>query len=311
MSTPFNKARTFMYRHARPLDLARFQYHFENGSKEAVMTALSYYQNEDGGFGHAVEADCWNPNSTPLHSNTASNIIGEIDEENRNHPVIQGLLRWYASGAHFNGKHWMITVASNNDYPHAFWWHTDSESNCHTDYNGTAQIAGFIARYAEKDSDLFRLGVRVANEAIAALVPEEINDMHTCACYVRMAELFEKGGAADRIQFDELKEKLHRSIHKLIETDISQWSGYVCTPSVFISSKESEYYPENKELADYECEHIIHTQLEDGSWNVGWNWGGNYPDEWAISKNWWRGQLIIQNLLYLKGFDMLETCQNP
>ena len=44
----FEKAREFIYRNARPLDLTRFQYHFENGSKEAVMNALSYYQNADG-----------------------------------------------------------------------------------------------------------------------------------------------------------------------------------------------------------------------------------------------------------------------
>ena len=88
------KAKEFMYRNARPLDLARFQHHFESGSKEAVINALSYYQNEDGGFGHAVEADCWNPNSIPLHSNTASDIIREIDFEDASHPVIQGLLKW-------------------------------------------------------------------------------------------------------------------------------------------------------------------------------------------------------------------------
>ena len=70
-----------MYRNARPLDMARFRYHFENGSKEEVMKVLSYYQNEDGGFGHAVEADCWNPDSTPLHFNTASEIIREISFE--------------------------------------------------------------------------------------------------------------------------------------------------------------------------------------------------------------------------------------
>lgn len=58
MTPAFEKARAFVYRNARPLDLARFQYHFEDGSKAAVMRALSYYQNEDGGFGHAVEADC-------------------------------------------------------------------------------------------------------------------------------------------------------------------------------------------------------------------------------------------------------------
>lgn len=305
MNTTFEKARAFMYRNARPLDLARFQYHFENGSKEAVLNILSYYQNEDGGFGHAVEADCWNPNSIPLHSNTASEIIREIDVMDSQQPVIQGLLKWYESGKHFNGKSWEITVESNNDYPHAPWWHTESVSSCHTDYNGTAQIAGFIARYADKGSDIFKLGVRIANEAIEALSPDEIRDMHTCVCYMRMAELFEKGKATEYIPFDELKEKLHISINKLIVTDTSKWSGYVCQPSCFINSKESEYYLANKEIADYECKHIINTQLADGSWNIGWTWGGNYPDEWAISKNWWKGQWIIQNLLYLKGFDLL------
>ncbi len=153
----FEKAQAFMYRNAKPLDLARFQYHFENGSKEAVMRALAFYQNKDGGFGHAVEADCWNPNSIPLHSNTASEIIRQIDFEDANHPVIQGLLKWYASGEHFNGKSWAITVESNNRYPHAPWWHTESVSSCHTDYNGTAQIAGFIVRYAKKAAACFSL----------------------------------------------------------------------------------------------------------------------------------------------------------
>lgn len=37
----FEKAKTFIYRNARPLDLARFQYHFENGSKENVLHVLA------------------------------------------------------------------------------------------------------------------------------------------------------------------------------------------------------------------------------------------------------------------------------
>lgn len=66
IETVFEKARQFVYRNARPVDLARWQYHFEGGSREAVLTALACYQNPDGGFGHALEADAWNPNSTPL-----------------------------------------------------------------------------------------------------------------------------------------------------------------------------------------------------------------------------------------------------
>jgi hypothetical protein len=64
----YTRARAFLRRNARPLDFARFQYHFENGSQEAVLTALAAYQNPDGGFGHALEPDAWNPNSSPMQT---------------------------------------------------------------------------------------------------------------------------------------------------------------------------------------------------------------------------------------------------
>lgn len=306
MDATFEKARRFMYRNARPLDLARFQYHFEGGSREQVMRVLRCYQNEDGGCGHAVEADCWNPNSTPLHTGRACDIVREIDYTDRRHPFIQGVLKWHASGSDFDGKHWFITVASNNDYPHAPWWHTDSESDCHTDYNGTAQMAGFLIRYAEPESELFRLGVRIANEATEALLEEDVTDKHTCACYVRMMEYAEKAGATALIPYAALKDRLHESVNRLIDRDTTQWGGYVCRPSTFFSSKSSEYYADNREIAEYECDYIKGTQLEDGSWSIPWQWEA-YPDEWAISKNWWKGQVIIENLLYLKGFDRLQV----
>lgn len=61
MSDVFQKAKEFIYRNARPLDLARWQFHFEGGGKEAVINALECYQNDDGGFGHGLEPDSWNP----------------------------------------------------------------------------------------------------------------------------------------------------------------------------------------------------------------------------------------------------------
>lgn len=300
--TVYEKARAFMYRNARPVDLARFQYHFEGGSKEAVMKALSFYQNQDGGFGHALEADCWNPHSIPLHSSTAGDMIREIAYEDGGHPVIQGLLKWYAGGACFDGKTWAITVESNKDYPHAPWWHTESVSSSHTEYNGTAQIAGFLVRYAEREGELFRKGVRIANEAISAFLTGELTDMHTCACYMKMAELIEKAEATGYVPIGELKEKLRDSICRLIVTDSSRWGSYVCRPSFFIRSKDSAYYSDNREAADYECGYIRENQLADGSWEIPWSWN-DYPAEWAISKNWWKGQVIIENLLYLRGFE--------
>lgn len=302
----YSNARAFIYRNARPLDLARFQYHFENGSKEAVLHALSYYQNADGGMGHAVEPDCWNPNSIALHSNTAGTLLKEIDWQDASHPVIQGLLRWYTSGTHFDGHIWAHgAVESNNDHPHAPWWHTGSESRCHTNYNGTAQIAGFLVRYTDPGSQAFELGVRVAREAIAALCSEPLYDEHTCSCYQILSEQLEAANVTHLVPFSELKEKLHRTIQSLIVCDTALWSGYVCRPSRFIFSKESEYYPGNEAICDYECQLMLDTQLADGSWPIPWSWTA-YPEEWAISKNWWKAQGVLVNLRFLKGFDCLK-----
>lgn len=92
------KAKSFIYRNARPLDLARWQYHFENGSPEAVLKALAAYQNEDGGFGHALEADSFNPNSCPIQTWAATEILREVGLTDRKNPIIQNILRYLESG---------------------------------------------------------------------------------------------------------------------------------------------------------------------------------------------------------------------
>lgn len=63
----------------------------------------------------------------------------------------------------------------------------------------------------------------------------------------------------------------------------------------------SIFYTDNKDITEYECEYIVKTQLDDGSWNILWEWS-DYPNQWAISKNWWKSNGIILNLLYLRGF---------
>lgn len=108
----------------------------------------------------------------------------------------------------------------------------------------------------------------------------------------------------DLVPYHSLKEKLEKSVNRLIVKNKSEWGGYICKPSQFIMSRKSAYYEQNKEMAEYECEFIAKTQLEDGSWDITWNWE-DFPNEWAVSKNWWKSTVIILNLLYLKGFDMI------
>jgi hypothetical protein len=55
----------------RAIDRARFAYHFADGPRAAVVDALGQYQNDDGGFGHALEVDIAAPVSNPFATELA------------------------------------------------------------------------------------------------------------------------------------------------------------------------------------------------------------------------------------------------
>ena len=61
----FLRLRKLVHRNARPLDYTKWRFLFENGSCDDFLLVLSSYQNEDGGFGHNLECNNWNPNSAP------------------------------------------------------------------------------------------------------------------------------------------------------------------------------------------------------------------------------------------------------
>ena len=318
ISEIFNKTRNFIYRNARPLDLTRWQYHFENGNREAVLTALSAYQNVDGGFGHALEPDSWNPNSSPIQTWAATEILKEIDYNlsDKDHPIVIGILNYLDSGIHMYLNTWVGCIPTNNDYPHAFWWGCEKFPSDEVGYNPTAALAGFGLLYSEIDSSIYKKCELIAVEAVNKYMNENyLNDMHEGLCYVRLMDSMEhcsmkqcsieKVGIIDLFDFTSFKAKLIKQVKYCITQNTAEWeTSYICKPSQFFNSVDSIFYEDNKALSEYECEYIIKTQLDDGSWNIPWGWNG-YPEEWAISKNWWKANGAILNMLYLKGFRKL------
>lgn len=301
MTTAFENARAFIYQNARPLDYTRFQYHFEGGDQEPVLAALAAYQNPDGGFGHGLEADAWNPDSTPIQTWAATEILREIHFTDQGHPVMAGILRYLAGGRDFDGKTWANTVPGNNDYPHAPWWHYTDQSSPHETYNPTACLAGFILRFAANKSDLHRLGHRLAREAVARYFAGDLlEDMHTAGCYLRLLEYLEEAKEESVADLAALRERLRFQVRHSLTAETDQWeTGYICKPSQFFNRRDSVYYADNQALAQYEGDFILRTQLSDGAWAIPWGWG-DYPEEWALAKNWWKSNGIILNLLYLR-----------
>ena len=296
----FEHAQAYIHRHARPLDLARFRFHFEGGSREDVLRELAYYQNADGGFGHALEADSWNPASTPIQTWTATEILHEIGCTDASHPIIAGILRYLASGADFNGHFWSMVTLANNDHPHAPWWTVDEAGLFGDDYNPTACLAGFIVRFAEKGSALHRLGLRIAGEACDQLMAHKRqNDMHTLLCYLRMCEYLREAGEG-LLLVDAMLDMLRDDIGRSIDENTELWTeSYACRPSQFFQSGKEPLLADFRALAACECAVIESSQLPDGSWNIPWDWGA-YPKEWALSECWWKADGIIRYLRFLR-----------
>ncbi|WP_066894697.1 hypothetical protein [Clostridium nigeriense] len=295
----YEKARNFIYKNARPLDIARWKYLFENGSKEDVLTALRVYQNEDGGFGNALEPDFWNPNSSPVQTWVATEIIKEINLKDKDHPIIQGILNYLASGKDFDGHTWSNKIATNNNYPHAPWWNFQDSNEI--SYNPTACFIGFILKFADENSKLFELACVLAKEAYNYFkINFPMESMHTVSCFVRLYEYIKESSINDILDMDEFRYLLQKQIQHVITYDTSKWEvDYICKPSLFIDNKTSDFYMDNKEICDYECEFILNTQESNGTWGITWTWK-NYPEQWNISKNWWKSNLIIKNVLYIK-----------
>lgn len=119
----YEQIRSWVYLHARQLDIARWQYFFENGSKEAVVEALSRYQNEDGGFGHGLEPDNANPHSSPATTHMAYGILKGIGCAEKEHPMMQGIINYIANCAYFTDHGWYWSIPSNNHYPCQPWYY--------------------------------------------------------------------------------------------------------------------------------------------------------------------------------------------
>lgn len=298
------KLKNWMYRNTRPLDYERYKYHFEQGSQTSVLSALSAYQNEDGGFGNALEADSWNPYSAPIQTVAAIEILEEINVNDNNNAIIQGIIKYLDSGADFENRRWKNAISSTNQYPHAPWWNTDSSSPSREEFNPTATLVGFIMQYADRESEIFRLAVSIAKELIEIFLKDPRLEMHPLKCIDAMIQSIYRANMQNEFSYSELKEAAEAQMDFLIQRDSEQWDSYSCTPLKFIKSPMHPLYLRNKKLIDKEFDYILNSRNEDGTWDLNWRWN-SFEREFTISENWWKAEFIIRNMLNFRAFDRL------
>lgn len=131
--------------------------------------------------------------------------------------MVKKILSYLENTDDFNGQFWHNIIKSNDNFPHAPWWNSKS-TKLHDDYNPTACLAGFIIRYADKDSKLYSLACRIAKEAVDSYMNQDyLNNMHTVQCYIRLMQYVEEAEADDILDMNALKDKLIKRLCTVLQ----------------------------------------------------------------------------------------------
>lgn len=305
----FNMFRTWIYRNARHLEICLWNYYFENGSKDDVISALSYYQNEDGGFGNTLEPDNWNPGSTPYTTLYVINLLRDIDFVDLNHPIYKGILKYLHSEKDLREYGWMFSVPSNSNFPHAPWWNPNEEANIAESIGITAGLSAFVLKYVDKNSALYqKTTILVANLINHLLSGSNFGDMGIEG-YINLIETMKELNISG-YDYTTIQLRLNELVKKSIEHDISKWKYYGVRPSNYIKSPQSIYYNDNKDIVEKELNYLIETIPENDVWGITWTWFDNnskYSKEFAISENWWKSIKAIEKIRFLNNFGFVES----
>ncbi len=301
----FEEVNNWLYRNARPLDLALYQYHFEQGSKDEVLQILQCYQNSDGGFGNTIDPDSWNPASTPYNAQIVIKMLRQIDFVDVTHPIYTGIFRYLEDTEFQSEQGWFFTIPSNDNYPHGIWWSYNPESNSYQNVGTTASLCGFLLRYGDKSSKLYQIALGYTKMLLARLsVEKEHGDMGVGG-YCELLEDMEAAELSDEFNLQEVSEQISLLVKDKIEKDKD---NFMANPLEFVLSPNSRYYEDNKQDVESALDTIIEGRPANGVWDIPWEWYNEFTasKNFAITENWWKAAKATDKLMQLRNFGRLE-----
>ncbi|MFD0871528.1 Uncharacterised protein [Chlamydia abortus] len=291
--TIVERAKSFIYNHGRLLDRRRFEYFFEGGSKEAVISALQAYQNHDGGFGNALEPDIRCPHSQPVATEVALLVMDEMGCFDRD--IIRGIVCYLKKITVSTGG-FPIALRELNEYPHAPWWTVKSDPLANI--NPTGQIMGLLLKQNEVtdfyEEEWFQQTLQYLWDYVDR---EEPSGYHDGVQWISFLEHAPDRQRAEAILATKVDKWLSRQdtiernpaakgyVHKVLD-----WaSSRECYAAKFISEEEFKQH----------LSHLVEQQQEDGGWPMSWQ-------EVSLGAALeWRGGITVERLKTLKSYGVL------
>ena len=288
------KARDFILTNARMIERRLFQFHFENDNPKGVYHAVYAYRNSDGGFGHGMEPDTASPESQPLFSIMALEILDEIGFLNAD--IIQRDFVPYFERVttEKGGIPWMFKPKST--YPCEEHFKMVKERAA---LSTTAPLLGILEKYK-----IDIPWMQKAEEFIWQEI-ERIKEKHIFChlCVPRRLQFLEYTKSMDKAEkaINDLKEWILAEGVLCKDKSDEGWGLYGKPHSLnYAPSPESILNPIfSKEMISSDLKELINRQQDDGRWDTCYGLSDGMKLEWAGIQTMW-------TLKTLKNYDRIE-----
>lgn len=297
-TTQLTKMDEWMRSNARSYDLAKWDYLFNGGSKDAIVEEMLKYQNADGGMGSGFEADVICPLSAAIP--TAESIFQayeyglDFDSE-----WMKRILSYFENNVQDIPKYWEDCPKEAMDYPHAPWW---NYAPCTVfNPNPCAVVASAFVRYGTDSQK--ELGYKIAGDCLKLLVSTDFCGDHDT---LNIQALVEQLIAIDSpLVTDDVMVAMRKRILENTCFDVSKYNSYYFTPLDYVSSPDSIWYDTVGHGIEQTIDFWLDNINEQGVWTPNFSWGVDSDVSRQVTKNW-TGYITVKRAKILHNFNRIE-----
>lgn len=300
----FLKVSHSLKNNARDLEKYLYEYYFQHGNSENLVDELKKYQNDDGGFGKALESDFRQPNSSPMATSIGIRFLSEIEETKDTKIIIKSAVKYLEFTFNEERNGWYALTKEVNNYPHAPWWHYDEKKHMTVIDknwgNPSAEILAYLYKYKEY---LNKIDINYLIEYATGYIEDKrwFESENELFCYIKLFQVL-----PDELK-SRLKERISYGISQVIEYDVEKWREYVPLPLDFVPSPKQERFGVKSCKIDENLDYYI--QLIEGSESglINPPWGHSfYQGSLKPAYNEWKGVLTLKILKSLDNYNRIE-----
>ncbi|CAM3762252.1 hypothetical protein COLU111180_07160 [Cohnella lubricantis] len=280
----FDHAANFIWQHGRLLERRILEYFFFNGSKDYILKALKAYQNDDGGFGNAIEPDLRAPNSQPLFMEFGLRVL--YDCRIKDKEISNKACDFIANHADLNMGIPAIFPSSIN-YPKAEHWNLPFSTK--PSFSRLTGLVGLLKWQGIEHSWL----EEAAEICLKDIFSKTYDDAHTILTAFCLIESMPQSDYIKGL-FHKLSKELYTA--KFFRLDV-ETQGYGLTPLEFASTSSSYCRSIfSDEIISKHLDVLESQQDDDGGWLIDWKPPGD------TAKFEWRAYKTLKSIMTLKSY---------